>query len=201
MKIEAPPWSRFKNKEEIVEKLVLTPLIEAYRFVKEDITIATSENTITRKICTQLRKYSSISFYLEREFIDISCQSEEEGSEDGIIVKPDIKFHVALVIRVWIEAKRIYKDDSISEYCGNHGVGRFLSGYYSHQGNIDGMLAYIQKGKYSDIRETIRKCIKTCNCEKLVETVGLNSAFCSTHKSECRGNLKIYHLLFDFVLN
>lgn len=195
-----PLWSKFKNKEEVVEELVLIPLIEAYEIIKEDVTATTSENNITRKIYKNVKKNSSISSHIGKQLIDVSCKPEEEGSDDNI-TEPDIKFFIATVCTVWIEAKRIYRGDSVSEYCGDRGLRRFISGYYSHQGNIDGMIAYIQRGCISDIQNEIIERVRTCNCSGLAENIGINASFVSFHKRNSTRDIKIYHLFFDFVID
>jgi len=42
------------------------------------------------------------------------------------------------------EAKRLYRGDSVAEYLGTEGLGRFLAGEYARDEGVGGMLGYVQ---------------------------------------------------------
>ena len=196
-----PAPSRLRTKEEVIKTFILLPLIEAHRILKgrADITSTTPENEITKKIVYNVKHKSTISYHIYgRHLIDVSYRPKEDFDE-ATITEPDIKFFIAEVCTVWIEAKRIYKDNSVSDYCGEEGLGRFLSGYYSRQDDDGGMIAYIQRGCISDIQSEIMGRVKIMDCIGLTENIGINASFLSVHKRITTGNIKMYHLFFDFV--
>ncbi|OQX21015.1 MAG: hypothetical protein BWK75_04100 [Candidatus Altiarchaeales archaeon A3] len=191
--------SRIKSKEETIKIFILQPLFEAYQIVRSEDVISntTHEDTITRRIIDHIKRDSSISIYTDKT-IDISF-TPGESSENGGLTRPDIKFFISDIIKIFIEAKRIYKGSTPGTYCGKEGLGRFLSGYYSSQEGHAGMIAYIQEGRLSDIQKEIIKKVNGCNCTELKEDLGIDNSFLSLHKRNSNSNIKIYHLLFDFV--
>lgn len=61
------------------------------------------------------------------------------------------------------------------------------------------MIAYIQRGGISDIQSEIIDRVRIMDCIGLTETIGINASFLSVHKRIPTGNIKMYHLFFDFV--
>ena len=49
-----------------------------------------------------------------------------------------------------IEAKRLYRSDSVSEYLDNEGIGAFILGEYAKDDDHGGMVGYVQTGKMQD---------------------------------------------------
>jgi hypothetical protein len=199
-KEEEPAPSSLRSKEEVIKNFILSPLFEAHQIVKTEgrITVDTLENKISSKIVYNVKYKSSISELYKKHFIAIILKPEEHYDKDTI-VEPDILFIVFGKCSMWIEAKRFYQDDSVSKYCGKKGLGRFLSGYYSRQDDDGGMIAYIQRGCISDIQSEIMERVKIMDCIELTENIGINASFLSVHKRITTGNIKMYHLFFDFV--
>ncbi len=193
------PIKKAINKEEVIKEWILIPLIEAYELIKNDILPNTYENKITWKIVYNVKHKSSISEMIcAKHIIDVSCRPKEDFNENTPN-EPDIKFFISNICAFWIEAKRIYKNGTISDYCGEDGLGCFLSGYYSKQECGGGMIAYIQEGQLFDIQKEIIEKVNDCNCIELTEDIGIDNSFLSIHKRDTNRDVKIYHLLFDFV--
>jgi len=193
------PIKRARSKEEVIKEWILIPLIEAYELVKKDITPKTYENKITWKIVYNVKHNSSISKEIyEKHIIDVSCRPKED-SDENTPNEPDIKFFISHICAFWIEAKRIYKNGTVSDYCGDGGLGCFLSGYYSKHEDNGCMIAYIQEGQLSDIQKEIMEKVNGCNCIELIEDIGIDNSFLSRHERAIHREIKIYHLLFDFV--
>ncbi len=188
----------FKNKEEAIEDMVLKPLLEAYEIVKGDITKTTPENQITKKIVLKVKKNPYILPYIDKHFIKISYRPPEVY-EDETVNEPDMAFFIVGKCDFWIEAKRIYEKSTPYTYCGENGLGRFLSGYYSAKDGHAGMIAYIQEGILEDIRKDIMERVNCCSCKELTEDIEIDNSFSFIHERCVNGNIKIYHLLFDFV--
>jgi hypothetical protein len=43
-----------------------------------------------------------------------------------------------------IEAKRLYRSDSVSEYVNDEGLGAFVNSYYASSDSVSGMIGYVQ---------------------------------------------------------
>ncbi len=190
--------NKFENDEEAITEWVLIPLIEAYRIIKEDIDANIGENKITEKIIRNVKKNSSISQYIDKHIINVKYRPKEI-LDAGDIKEPDITFFIPVVCEMHIEAKRIYKNGTVSDYCGKTGLGEFLSGNYSSNEDNGGMIAYIQEGQLSDIQKEIIGKVNGCNCIELTENIGIDNSFLSIHERNTNRDIRIYHLLFDFV--
>lgn len=198
--VEAVPC-KVKSKDEAVKVWILQPLIEAYELIKGDITPGTHENKITWKLVFNVKHKSSIAKEVyEKHTIDVSCRPKEASDEDTPN-ESDMKFFIAHTCVMLIEAKRIYEHGTVSDYCGKKGVGRFLSGYYSSEEDNGGMIAYIQKGRIGDVRMNIITKLNEHNCKEIKENIGVDNTFVSIHKRVSNEEIKIYHLLLDFVPN
>jgi hypothetical protein len=53
-----------------------------------------------------------------------------------------------------IEAKRLYRSDSVSKYVDDEGVGAFICGDYAKNDGFGGMIGYVQSG---DVQEWLNK--------------------------------------------
>ncbi len=194
-----PFTSILKSKEEAIEEWILTPLIEAYGIIKKDIYSNTRENKITWMLAYNVKHKSSISKKIYKQhIIDVSCRPKED-SDENTPNEPDIKFFISHICAFWIEAKRIYENGTVSDYCGESGLGCFLSGYYSAKEDYGGMIAYIQEGRISEVQKNIIEEVNKCAYMKMKENIGVDNSFFSTHKRNSNRGIKIYHLLFDFV--
>lgn len=49
-----------------------------------------------------------------------------------------------------VEAKRLYRSDSVAEYMDDEGVGAFVGGYYAERDDCAGMLGYVQKDSVAE---------------------------------------------------
>lgn len=174
------------NKPEFIEKFIFNPLFGSYNHIKKKEGIENSEEPpITKEIYRYIRKYSSISTAVKRHIISVKynpTEVEDEGER-----KPDLEFIIPDCFRIFFEAKRIYKADSCSIYCGKDGLGRFLSGYYSSEDVDGGMIAYVQNGDILKVQE------------KIIELVWEKDCLLSIHERKSNDDIKIYHIFFDLT--
>ena len=168
------------KKPEFIEKFIFNPLFESYNHIKKTEGIKNSEEPpITKEMYTFIRNSSSISAAVKKHIIIVGYPTEVEYDGER---KPDLEFIVPGCFRIFFEAKRIYRDYSCSIYCGKKGLGRFLSGYYSHEDVDGGMIAYVQKGDILKVQEKIIGMVLKKDCINLNRSVGNDFTFLSVHE-------------------
>jgi hypothetical protein len=113
--------------------------------------------------------------------------------------------------RFHIEAKRLYRSDSVKEYFGDDGLGCFIVGRYAADEAAGGMLGYVQTDtalKWSDRLRTgfteKAETLRVVRGTALAEANGLQdlgSIQVSRHRREptTLGQIEIFHLLLDFL--
>jgi hypothetical protein len=187
-----------KNKAEFIERCIFNPLFESYNHIKKKQEFKNSEEPpITKEIYRYIKKSSSISTAINGRWV-IVHYNPTEVENDGER-KPDLEFTIAGGFRIFFEAKRIYRDDSCSIYCGKKGLGRFLSGYYSPEDVDGGMIAYVQKGDILKVQEKIIGMVWKKDCINLNRAVGNDFTFLSVHERKSNADIKIYHMFFDLT--
>lgn len=186
------------NKPEFIKRFIFNPLFEAYNHLKLIEVIKNSnEIKINREIYKYIRDSSSVSKEIQKHIIFVSYKPKEVvGDEEH---EPDLQFALPNCFRIFFEAKRIYKPDSYSKYCGEGGLGRFLSGYYSSEDIDGGMIAYVQIGNVLEVQEKIIGMVQKIDCISLNRNIGIDSMFLSVHKRLSNNNIKIYHIFFDLT--
>ena len=185
------------NKPDFIEKFIFNPLFESYYHIKKTEGIKNSEEPpITKEIYKFIRNSSSISAAVKKHIIIVRYPTEVEDDGER---KPDLEFIVPGCFRIFFEAKRIYRGDSCSTYCGKKGLGRFLSGYYSHEDVDGGMIAYVQKGDILNVQEKIIGMVRKKDCINLNRAVGNDFTFLSVHERKSNDDIKIYHIFFDLT--
>ena len=186
------------NKPAFIERFIFNPLFESYNHIKKKEGIENSEEPpITKEIYKYIKTSSSISAEVKRHIIIVKynpTEVEDEGER-----KPDLEFIIPDCFRIFFEAKRIYKADSCSIYCGKGGLGRFLSGYYSSEDVDGGMIAYVQKGDILEVQEKIIGMVRKKDCINLIRAIGNDFTFLSVHKRRSNDDIKIYHMFFDLT--
>lgn len=186
------------NKPEFIERFIFNPLFESYNHIKKKEGIENSEEPpITKETYKYIKTSSSISAEVKRHIIIVKynpTEVEDEGER-----KPDLEFIIPDCFRIFFEAKRIYKADSCSIYCGKGGLGRFLSGYYSSEDVDGGMIAYVQKGDILEVQEKIIGMVRKKDCINLIRAIGNDFTFLSVHKRRSNDDIKIYHMFFDLT--
>lgn len=115
--------------------------------------------------------------------------------------------------RFHVEAKRLYRSDSVNEYFGGGGLGMFLNGTYARLWSSAGMIGYIQSDDravwhnklingFSTRKENLNTCREQSNWQPAgwVED-GLTAVQESCHERnpETLGKIGIYHLLLEFI--
>lgn len=186
------------NKPEFIKKFIFNPLFEAYNHLKLIEVIKNSnEVKINREMYKYIRDFSSISKAIQKQIITVNYKPKEVvGDEEH---EPDFEFKLPNCFRIFFEAKRMYRPDSYSKYCGDGGLGRFLSGYYSSEDIDGGMIAYVQIGNIIEAQEKIIGMVQKINFICLNRNNGINSTFLTVHKRFSNNNIKIYHIFFDLT--
>lgn len=113
--------------------------------------------------------------------------------------------------RFHVEAKRLYRSDSVSEYFGAAGVQMFVDGTYAAEWP-SGMLGYVQSddcnawlGRLAEGFVARRTQLKACAERPGLETVGWIGDALDSVQSSCHdrttiglGRIAVIHLLLDF---
>lgn len=186
------------KKPDFIERFIFNPLFESCDCIKRKKRIKTmQEPPITKEIYKYIRNSSSITKEIQRHIIIVKYNPTEV--EDDGERKPDLEFILPGCFRIFFEAKRIYKADSCSEYCGKGGLGRFLSGYYSSEDVDGGMIAYVQKGEVLEVQKKIIEMVLEKDCINLNRDTGRAFTFLSVHKRQSNDDIKIYHTFFDLT--
>lgn len=106
-----------------------------------------------------------------------------------------------------IEAKRLYRSDSVSEYVNDEGVGAFIWGDYAKDDDFGGMLGYIQKGDIADWVPKIDTKLGTVSSttSKRLHSVqfkkGPENCYASTHLRDSGREIELVHVMFRFGVN
>lgn len=113
--------------------------------------------------------------------------------------------------RFHIEAKRLYRSDSVKEYFGDDGLGCFIVGRYAAHEAAGGMLGYVQTDtalKWSDRMRTgfaeRAEALRVVSGTTLAAANGLQDLGpiqVSRHRREpaTHGQIDVFHLLMDFL--
>ncbi len=110
-----------------------------------------------------------------------------------------------------IEAKRLYRSDSVSQYVDDEGVGAFILGEYAKADECGGMIGYVQTGGEQDWLPKIESRLSTvsslvkvrshCVWEPTKFQKGPKQCFVTTHTRKSRRQIKLYHVFWSFVRN
>lgn len=104
-----------------------------------------------------------------------------------------------------IEAKRLYRRDSVGKYLDDEGLGAFMLGEYAKDDDHAGMVGYVQTG---DVRGWISKLgsraelAQGSNGEKWRETKfvrGPQHCYSSIHLRDSGRQIVIFHVLLPFL--
>lgn len=179
--------------------------------------IATEEPTITGLLVKRAKEITEqVDAPLWIEHLVIMDDPPQNDQEHRLGKRrPRIDFEFELVVRgrrprFHIEAKRLYRNDSATEYWGAEGLGMFLEGAYASSWPSAGMIGYIQTDDSPHWRQTLEakhRKSKVGSCKHQPSllpvdwcTEGLSEVRISCHKrtSADLGQIEIYHLLLDF---
>ena len=133
----------------------------------------------------------------KRPRIDIEFVRTERG------IRP--RFH--------IEAKRLYRSDSVNEYLGPSGLQMFVHGKYAGNRPSAGMLGYVQSDTCAHWQRRLAsgfatRRVEICACEGFPdwspagwEGLGLDGVHLSHHERSLQnlGRVQIFHLLLEFT--
>lgn len=112
--------------------------------------------------------------------------------------------------RFHIEAKRLYRSDSVREYFGAGGLQMFIRGEYAHGWPSAGMLGYVQSENCAAwldrlVSGFVARSVEICACDALApvgwEGLGLQNVQVSQHERTLpdQGRIRIFHLLIEFT--
>jgi hypothetical protein len=112
--------------------------------------------------------------------------------------------------RFHVEAKRLYRSDSVGEYMGAGGLGMFLDGAYSSNWPSAGMLGYVQNRTCTEWLDEIRyrlangqTTFRLCDQEPPLSSLdwptnGLEDVKTSLHtRTKGGGSIRIFHLVLN----
>ena len=107
-----------------------------------------------------------------------------------------------------IEAKRLYRSDSVSEYVDGEVVGAFICGDYAKDDEFGGMIGYVQAGEISDWLPKIETKLGThAGTQKLTGAKawastsfvrGPKHCFISAHQRDNGRKISLIHVMFHF---
>jgi hypothetical protein len=114
--------------------------------------------------------------------------------------------------RFHIEAKRLYRSDSVNEYLGSSGLGMFVDGVYAAEWPSAGMLGYVQSESCIAWISRLERAFNTrlvelhvCEGSSQWESAGWSGPGLDEVKSSCHdrshkglGRIAIHHLLMAF---
>lgn len=111
--------------------------------------------------------------------------------------------------RFCIEAKRLYRGDSVAQYVGHSGMGCFLNGTYAKGDTDAGMLGFVQKGKPEDWFEKIEAKVEAMDSAEVLssgrrwEPLTFRNGPCRVGHSRHRrlgpgGPVEVFHSLLPF---
>jgi hypothetical protein len=111
--------------------------------------------------------------------------------------------------RFHIEAKRLYRSDSVNEYFGNEGLGMFVAGTYAADEISAGMLGYIQTEDSRAWLDRLARGFERLAIQLRVLETFRSAPACqdiaavqiSGHERTpaALGRIDIYHLLLEFL--
>ncbi len=188
------------DRSQFIKKLVLCPIVESSEHLKQIENINDmGENKITGVIYKYIKNKSSISGAIGRKYITVHYRAKDIVEDKE--TEPDLELTVFNCFSIKFEAKRIYSR-GYAEYCGEGGLECFLSGYYSYDDEIGGMLAYVQRDDIFKVKEEIIERVKNKECINVIDAFFVDLSFLSTHKrKELNNTIDIYHILLDLSNN
>jgi hypothetical protein len=115
--------------------------------------------------------------------------------------------------RFHVEAKRLYRSDSVSEYFGGGGLEMFLNGTYASQWPSVGMLGYVQSDNSATWLDGLargfssrKNKLSVCGNQSNWRSAGWTSDGLTEVQESCHdripqtlGKVEIYHLLLEFL--
>ena len=189
--------TKFQNKLELIEDLVVTPILESRGLLCTIPDIKNlKENQITDHLVKYLKFHSNSKYQKLYQTEILTIMRPTEVYEDKESNEPDLKivlFSPSNIIT--FEAKRINKGNPPNVYCGKEGFQRFTDEYYEVE-EYCGMLGYMQEGDLTKVIDDIKSLIEKIFFIKFKEIY--KNCFLSYHT--CKDNkLKCHHIILDFT--
>lgn len=179
------------------------------------------EDDITGDLCKHMKHFTEVA-PTERWMARFSIH-DQDPSNDVLSSKTGLprkgkrrpKIDIRIVCKhqtpnrgYCIEAKRLYRSDSVSEYLDDEGVGAFICGDYAKDEDFGGMIGYVQSGAITDwlpkiesklsahsslLPQPERKPWKTTKFYR-----GPKHCFTSVHRRHTGREIVIMHVMFSF---
>jgi hypothetical protein len=121
------------------------------------------EDDITGELCRHMKHLTEVaptSPWMERYSIHDQDPVNDATREDGGTIRrgkrrPRLDIRIVQQTRApkpsfSIEAKRLYRSDSVAAYMDEEGLNAFVEGYYAKNDDTCGMLGYVQKGSLAE---------------------------------------------------
>ncbi|NIW79442.1 MAG: hypothetical protein GWN16_08305, partial [Calditrichae bacterium] len=152
------------------------------------------EDTITKDLVFFAEKFKhSYNF-------DIASVHPTKGNKIDILLS--YALGLGFERRIGIECK-VLEDNLRNDYYVNGGIKRFITGYYSEEMPLAGMIGYVAKGVISEILEDINRRVDKKTAyqilikEKILEEV-YHTYLSIHHRKKDLGNISLYHMFLDF---
>lgn len=180
------------------------------------------EDHITGELCKHMKHLTEdapaerwMSFYSVHDQDPVN-DVRAEGNGEPRVGKSRPRLDIRLVNklhcpnpRFCVEAKRLCRSDSVSEYMNDEGLGAFICGEYARGDAAAGMLGYVQSESLGywlpRIEQKIRLQLSADNSaqaqtwQKFKFRDGPNEVYLSSHQRGAGNPIAVYHTLFTFL--
>ena len=198
------PRTRMKYRNSFLAD-VHTLIYEGYQAIRAHFPSLKNETHITSRLHDAIEKYYETS---SKSWCDGYQVSENPPEPHHSLLgnsrkKPDltIYFTNASRPRFVIEAKRLGSGHPAMTYCGNDGLGCFLTGIYAEKSDYGGMLGYVQSQDISHWNthlslEVVNHSHLSSQCPDAI-IPQFPDEWSSMHQRTSGKPIRIYHLLLD----
>ena len=192
------------------------PLVDmGYKRIRAEDHSASDEDWITQRIVEEAKailRSPACPRWAERYFLRDQVVLSTPGRETIRRPKIDIEIESNTPNRstYHFEAKRLRTDrtDSVSEYLGKHGLGRFLKELYARTSDEAGMLGYVQSGNLLDWAQDLAAKLSNApiNPYRLVDNgawlayrviASIGNTFRTQHSRPNLGPITLFHRVLD----
>jgi len=173
------------------------------------------EDDITGDLCKQMRHLTEIA-PIERWMGQFSIHDQDPSNDVTSTTtglprkgKRRLKIDVRIVCKhqtpnrgYCIEAKRLYRSDSVSEYVDDEGVGAFVIEEYAKDDDFGGMIGYVQSQEITDWLPKIEAKLARQRSHKIWTPTqfrgGPKLCYASTHQRSSGRSITLHHIFFRF---
>lgn len=184
----------YSSKQDIVENLFISSLLESYNRINKNIGI---ENEIRDRFRDDLYQHnnSPIKKWLQLKIIYLDWENWIFTNEFKL-ARTDITFKLT-GLQFVIECKRLKTADKA--YI-DEGLERFINLKYSEGDEYAGMIGFVISGETVKICGNLKLKIEALSHTNSISDISSIPSFDSYHSRIDRTKIKIYHVFFDFKL-